>query len=134
MMALVALMAVMDPNYSHSLTPLVVGLTVTQGVFGGWFIGAGCMNPARVFGPAAVSGDFNYHWIWWLSEILGASFAVIVEMVFFAPIKIKEENSASNLLWWRAFLLLMEKKYDDLEKNENSVELGMKNESFLNKK
>ena len=47
MMALVALMAVMDPSYSHSLTPLVVGLTVTQGVFGGWFIGAGCMNPAR---------------------------------------------------------------------------------------
>ena len=47
MMALVALMAVLDPSYSHSLTPLVVGLTVTQGVFGGWFIGAGCMNPAR---------------------------------------------------------------------------------------
>ena len=47
LMALVALMAVMDPSYSHSLTPLVVGLTVTQGVFGGWFIGAGCMNPAR---------------------------------------------------------------------------------------
>ena len=88
----------------------------------------------RVFGPAAVSGDFNYHWIWWLSEILGASFAVFVEMVFFAPIKIKEENSASNLIWWRAFLVLMEKKYDDLDKKANSVELGMKNEPFSNKK
>ena len=29
----------------HALTPLVIGLTVTQGVFGGWYIGAGCMNP-----------------------------------------------------------------------------------------
>ena len=49
MMALTALMAIMDPGYFHSLTPVAIGLTVTQGVFGGWFLGAGCMNPARYF-------------------------------------------------------------------------------------
>ena len=48
--------------------------------------------------------------------------------------KIKEENSATNLVWWRALLLLMEKKFEDLEKNESSVELGIKNDSFFNKK
>ena len=68
-----------------------------------------------------------------MSEILGASFAVLVEMVFFAPIKINEEKSASNLVWWRALLVLMEKKFKNLEKSENFVELGIKNDSFLNK-
>ena len=49
---------------SHHLTPLVIGLTVTQGVLAGQWVGAGCMNPARVFGPAVVSGDWNHHYIW----------------------------------------------------------------------
>ena len=115
MMAFVALAAVLDPAYQHSLTPLVIGLTVTQGknpilfhdfnfasgVFGGWYVGAGCMNPARVFGPAAVTSDWNFHWIWWVSEIAGAVFAVFVEMMIFAPIMVEKGSTKSNLLWWR---------------------------------
>ena len=69
-----------------------------QGVFGGWYIGAGCMNPARVFGPAVVNGDFNYHWIWWAGEMLGAAFATVVESSFFAPIIV--QNSKISPLWW----------------------------------
>ena len=37
------------------------------------------MNPARVFGPAVIAGDWDYHWVWWVSEILGALFSVVLE-------------------------------------------------------
>ena len=35
MMTFVAVMAILDPDFNHPLTPLIIGLTVTQGVFGG---------------------------------------------------------------------------------------------------
>ena len=38
-------MALLDDKYSHQLTPYVIGMTVFQGVLGGWHVGAGCMNP-----------------------------------------------------------------------------------------
>ena len=34
MMTFVAVMAILDPDFHHPLTPLVIGLTVTQGVLG----------------------------------------------------------------------------------------------------
>ena len=104
MMTFVAVMAILDPDFHHPLTPLIIGLTVTQGVLGGRYIGAGCMNPARVFGPAFISRDFYYHWIWWLSEILGACFSVVVEALIFAPIVVKGDMTNSPLWWWRLFL------------------------------
>lgn len=56
------------------------------------------MNPARVFGPAVIAGDWDHHWIWWISEILGACFAVVVEAIFLAPIL--ANNSQTSPLWW----------------------------------
>ena len=76
----------------------------------------------RIFGPALVSLDFTYHWIWWLSEILGASFAVLVESLFFAPIKISEASEKSNLIWWRALMMIFRKKY---ESSGDNVELAL---------
>ena len=62
------------------------------------------MNPARVFGPACVTLDWNYHWIWWVSEIFGACFSVIMEAMIFAPIVVKSDMSKTSLWWWRMFL------------------------------
>merc|ERR1712048_740351 len=98
-MTLVALASLVDSDYYHPLTPLVIGLTVTQGVFGGWYIGAGCMNPARVFGPAITNNEWNYHWIWWLSEFAGAAFAVAVEVLLLAPITTNTAKR-SPLIWF----------------------------------
>ena len=62
------------------------------------------MNPARVFGPAVVAGDWNHHWIWWVSEILGACFAVAIESLIFAPIEVDGDITRSPLWWWKVFL------------------------------
>jgi len=32
----------------------------------------GALNPARVFGPAVVSGHFDYHYVWWIGPVSGA--------------------------------------------------------------
>ena len=68
----------------------------------GWHVGAGCMNPARVFGPAVANNEWAHHWVWWVSEIIGAVLAVVLEKTVFAPVF--DENNESPLWWWHAFL------------------------------
>ena len=68
----------------------------------GWHVGAGCMNPARVFGPAITNNEWTHHWVWWVSEIIGAILAVVLENMIFAPVF--DENNESPLWWVHAFL------------------------------
>ena len=70
-MNFVTVAALLDDKYSHPLTPYVIGMTVFQGVLAGWHIGAGCMNPARVFAPAVIaSGKSSFiSWIYGLESI-----------------------------------------------------------------
>ena len=64
-------------------------------------MGAGCMNPARVFGPAMVGNEWDKHWVWWASVIAGACLAVIIVRLFFAPLYASDEKS--GLWWWRVY-------------------------------
>ena len=50
---------------------LAIGLTVAMDIlFGGPLTGA-AMNPARVFGPAVVSGHWDHHLVYWLGPLVG---------------------------------------------------------------
>ncbi|XP_026078666.1 aquaporin-8-like [Carassius auratus] len=56
---------------SH-LAPFCIGLTVTANILAGGGISGACMNPARAFGPAIVSGHWTHHWIYWVGPLAGA--------------------------------------------------------------
>lgn len=57
---------------------LAIGLTVAMGIlFGGPLTGA-AMNPARVFGPALVSGHWNHHLVYWIGPLLGGIVAGLI--------------------------------------------------------
>jgi MIP family channel proteins len=57
---------------------LAIGLTVTLDIlFGGPFTGA-AMNPARTFGPAIISGQWENHFVYWLGPLIGGAIAGLV--------------------------------------------------------
>jgi MIP family channel proteins len=52
-----------------------IGLTVAADILVGGPLTGASMNPARSFGPALAAGFWEYHWIYWIGPILGASLA-----------------------------------------------------------
>lgn len=68
---LVIMAVVTQDRAGDGMAALAIGLTVGLcALVGGPLTGAS-MNPARSFGPAAVSGVWRAHWIYWLAPILG---------------------------------------------------------------
>jgi aquaporin NIP len=58
----------------------VGGVVALEAIFAGPITGAS-MNPARSLGPALVSGELNYQWIYLLAPTLGALAAVVVNIM-----------------------------------------------------
>ncbi|MGR3294170.1 MAG: aquaporin [Candidatus Scalindua sp.] len=57
---------------SKLLAGVAIGLVYLFGVSVSTTFSGGALNPARVFGPAVVSGHFDYHYVWWLGPVSGA--------------------------------------------------------------
>ena len=53
------------------LAGVAIGFTLGLNVMFGGSITGGSLNPARSFGPALVTGNFNYHWLYWVAPIIG---------------------------------------------------------------
>ncbi|XP_068121208.1 aquaporin-2-like [Hyperolius riggenbachi] len=62
-----------------------IGLSVVLGHLLGIYYTGCSMNPARSFGPALITGNFEYHWIFWVAPITGAIFACLIYDYLFAP-------------------------------------------------
>ena len=64
---------------------LPIGLAVTAGQFvGGPFTG-GALNPARAFGPAAVAGEWQDQWVYWVGPVAGALVAALLYVATARP-------------------------------------------------
>jgi len=80
-----------DKRTSKFLAGVAIGLVYLFGVSISITFSGGALNPARVFGPAVVSGHFDYHYVWWLGPVIGAIAAGFLYGKFF---KRKSENKS----------------------------------------
>ncbi|KAF3340195.1 putative aquaporin TIP5-1 [Carex littledalei] len=64
---------------------LAIGLVAGAGVLATGSLTGGSMNPARSFGPAVISGDFQNQAVYWVGPFLGASLAALVHQNLVYP-------------------------------------------------
>ena len=57
------------------LAGVAIGFTLGFNVMFGAAITGGSLNPARSFGPALITGNFEYNWIYWVAPIIGGLIA-----------------------------------------------------------
>ncbi len=60
-----------DGRTSKMLAAVAIGLVFLFGVSVSTTISGGALNPVRAFGPAVVTGHFDYHFVWWLGPVSG---------------------------------------------------------------
>lgn len=89
--------SVTDPNRTDlaNAAPIAIGLTIACcHIFAVPLTGSG-MNPARSFGPAAMVGDWNNHWVYWIAPLVGGACAgAVYRIIFRAP---KDDDSSYDL-------------------------------------
>lgn len=71
-----------NANTKAGFAPIAIGFTLGFLCFIGGSVSGGAFNPARVFGPALVSGDWDHHWLYWIGDFLGGASAGLIQKFF----------------------------------------------------
>ena len=67
-----------------NFAPIAIGFTIGFNAFLGSSSSGGAFNPARVFGAALFSGNWNNGWLYYVGPILGSFIAVIIHQLILA--------------------------------------------------
>lgn len=67
--------AVDEKSPFKSIANFSIGLTVTVCALMGGTITGASMNPARSFGPALVTGEWSFQWVYWVAPLIGGALA-----------------------------------------------------------
>ncbi|XP_044761138.1 aquaporin AQPAn.G [Coccinella septempunctata] len=79
---------VCDPNRPEAkpVAALAIGMAVTLGHLAAIDYTGSSMNPARSFGAALITGEWECHWVYWLGPIVGGVLAALLyKHAFAAP-------------------------------------------------
>jgi aquaporin Z len=63
-----------------------IGLVLTMDILMGGSLTGASMNPARTLGPALVTGDWSYLWIYIVGPVVGAAAAALLYNFVFLPV------------------------------------------------
>ena len=74
------------------LAGIAIGFTLGFNVILGGSITGGSLNPARSFGPALITWDFAYQWIYWVAPIAGGLIAAGVYKLLHTEEEQEEEK------------------------------------------
>ena len=70
---------------NRPLAGLFVGAAVAVGILSAGVLTEAVMNPVRAFGPALVSGQWDFQMVYWLGPILGGALAGVICGRFLFP-------------------------------------------------
>lgn len=82
-LVLVVFGTAVDLRAPAAVFPLAIGLTIALDVFAIGGLTGAAMNPARAFGPALVSGEWNDHLVYWIGPLVGGAIAALLYVRFF---------------------------------------------------
>lgn len=68
----------------NNFAPIAIGLTLGFLCYLGGSSSGGAFNPARVLGPAIVTGNFNSHWVYWVGDLSGGALAAALQTFIFS--------------------------------------------------
>lgn len=79
MLVFVIFSVAVDPKSQFKgIANFVIGLTVTSCALVGGTITGASLNPARSFGPALITGTWDYQWAYWIAPLIGGALAAFV--------------------------------------------------------
>ncbi|MDP7578885.1 MAG: aquaporin [SAR202 cluster bacterium] len=101
MLMTVIIVVVNNQDRFHYISGIAIGSTVCFGILIGSPISGGSMNPARSFGPAAVSWSWAHHWVYWVGPVTGAIMAtvnwhLIKSLLIFIKTRWSDHNGKQN--------------------------------------
>ncbi|KAJ3226674.1 hypothetical protein HK099_004418 [Clydaea vesicula] len=82
------------PASKNTFAPIAIGFTLGFLCLLGGSTSGGCFNPARAFGPALLSGNFDNFWVYAAADVTGAVLAGITQSSFALGSKVSAAKSS----------------------------------------